>query len=207
MNRCVIVGGAGINNYPRIKNKLQSDDFYVVCDCGLKHIESLDIVPNLIVGDFDSHEKPDTGVETIVLPREKDDTDTFYAVKEAIKRGYADFLLIGAIGDRLDHSLGNVSILMYLDSLGFKGEISDDYSDMEIVSDGASVSDEYEYFSLIAVGGEANGVVIKNAKFPLNGESIAPIYQYGVSNETLPGKTAKISLESGKLLLIRVDAG
>lgn len=30
--------------------------------------------PNLIVGEFDSHENPQLDVETIVLPCEKDDT-------------------------------------------------------------------------------------------------------------------------------------
>lgn len=50
--------------------------------------------PGLIVGDFDSHENPHLDVETIVLPCEKDDTDTVFAVKEAMKRGYTDFLLI-----------------------------------------------------------------------------------------------------------------
>ena len=64
----------------------------------------------------------------------RDDTDTVFAVKEAIKRGFDDFLLIGVVGARLDHTLGNVSSLLYLDSLGKKGYIIDDYSEMEIVS-------------------------------------------------------------------------
>ena len=135
MKRCVVVGGADINNYAFIRKKLRSDDYVIFCDSGLKHLEHLHVCPSLIVGDFDSHENPHLDVETIVLPREKDDTDTVYAVKEAIKRGFDDFLLIGVIGARLDHTLGNVSILLYLDSLGKKGCIIDDYSEMEIVSD------------------------------------------------------------------------
>lgn len=39
------------------------------------------------MGDFDSHNNPNLDVETIVLPCEKDDTDTVFAVKEALKRG------------------------------------------------------------------------------------------------------------------------
>ena len=69
-----------------------------------------------------------------MLPCEKDDTDTVFAVKEAIKRGFDDFLLIGIVGARLDHTLGNVSSLLHLDSLGKKGYIIDDHSEMEIVS-------------------------------------------------------------------------
>lgn len=134
MKRCVIDGGADINNYEYIKSCLRNDDFIVVCDSGLKHLESLQVNPGLIVGDFDSHDNPHLGVETIVLPCEKDDTDTVFAVKEAIKRGFDDFLLIGVVGARLDHTLGNVSSLLHLDSLGKKGYIIDDHSEMEIVS-------------------------------------------------------------------------
>ena len=83
-------------------------------------------------------------VETIVLPCEKDDTDTLFAVKEALKRGFEDFILIGVVGARLDHTLGNVSILLHLDSLGNKGKIIDDYSEMEIVSkEPAYIDDSY----------------------------------------------------------------
>ena len=89
--RCIIVGGADIQNYNSIQRYLKNDDFYIFCDCGLKHVDSLNVKADLIVGDFDSHSKPETDVETIVLPREKDDTDTFFAIKEAIRRGFDEF--------------------------------------------------------------------------------------------------------------------
>lgn len=205
MKRCVIVGGAEINNYEYIRSCLRKDDFMVFCDSGLKHLEALQVIPGLIVGDFDSHENPHLDVETVVLPCEKDDTDTVYAVKEAVKRGYEDFLLIGVIGARLDHTLGNVSILLYLDSLGMKGIIFDDYSEIEIVSSSpVSIDDSFSYFSLLNISGTAKGVTVENAKYPLQNAQITCEYQYGVSNEVLPGCTAKVSVREGKLLLIKV---
>ena len=204
MKRCVIVGGAGINNYDYIRSRLYVDDYIVFCDSGLRHLEPLQVKPSLIVGDFDSHDNPYLDVETIVLPCEKDDTDTVFAVKEAIKRGFDDFLLIGVVGARLDHTLGNVSILLYLDSFGKKGIIIDDYSEMEIVSnEPAYIEDSYAFFSLLNVSGTAKGITIENAKYLLNNAEITCEYQYGVSNEVLPGKTAKVSILEGKLLLIK----
>ena len=204
MKRCVIVGGAGINNYDYIRSRLYVDDYIVFCDSGLRHLEPLQVKPSLIVGDFDSHDNPHLDVETIVLPCEKDDTDTVFAVKEAIKRGFDDFLLIGVVGARLDHTLGNVSILLYLDSIGKKGIIIDDYSEMEIVSnEPAYIEDSYAFFSLLNVSGTAKGITIENAKYLLNNAEITCEYQYGVSNEVLPGKTAKVSILEGKLLLIK----
>lgn len=205
MKRCVIVGGADISNYSFIRQTLRTDDYVIFCDSGLKHLKQLQVQPSLIVGDFDSHENPHLDVETIVLPCEKDDTDTVYAVKEAVKRGFDDFLLIGVVGARLDHTLGNVSILLYLDSLGKHGCIIDDYSEMEIVSEKpVSVCDRYAFFSLLNITGSANGITITGAKYPLNGGVISCEYQYGISNEVLPGETAVVSVKCGKLLLIKV---
>ncbi len=207
MKRCVIVGGADIYNYEYIKHCLQNDDFFVFCDSGLKHLEPLQVKPNLIVGDFDSHDNPHLDVETIVLPCEKDDTDTVFAMKEALKRGYEEFLLIGVIGARLDHTLGNVSILLYLDALGKNGKIIDDYSEMEIVSkEPAYIEDSYAFFSLLNITGTAKDITIENAKYPLYHAEITCEFQYGISNEVLSGKIAKITIGEGKLLLTKIFA-
>lgn len=204
MKRCVIIGGAEIGNYEYLRKVISREDYIVFCDSGLRHMDRLNVRPSLIVGDFDSHENPHLEAETIVLPCEKDDTDTVYAVKEAVRRGFTDFLLIGAIGGRLDHTLGNVSILLYLDSIGRKGMIIDDYSEMEIVSSApAQISDRYAFFSLLNITGRARGVSIQNAKYPLEDAEITCEYQYGISNEVIPGKTAVVSVRDGKLLLIR----
>lgn len=205
MKRCVIVGGADINNYEYIKSRLHNDDFVVFCDSGLKHLESLQVKPGLIVGDFDSHDNLRLDVETIVLPCEKDDTDTVFAVKEAVKRGFDDFLLIGVVGARLDHTLGNVYILLYLDSLGKKGYIIDDYSEMEIVSkEPAYIDDSYACFSLLNISGTAKEITLENAKYPLDNAEITCEYQYGISNEVLQGKIAKVSIKIGNLLLVKI---
>ena len=114
MSRCVIIAGADIKDYNWVNEHLKEDDFFVYCDSGLKHLEYIKHEPDLIVGDFDSHERPDTDIETITLPCEKDDTDTFYAIKEMLKRGFNDFVLVGVIGNRFDHSMANISALLML---------------------------------------------------------------------------------------------
>ncbi len=205
MRRCVIIGGADIGRYDRVRGYLRQDDFYICCDSGLKHRAGLGVVPDLIVGDFDSHENPHLDIETIVLPCEKDDTDTVFAVKEALKRGFEKFLLVGVIGGRLDHTLGNVSILLMLDAQGKKAVAVDDFSELEVVSgQSAQIEDRYPYFSLLNISGTARDVTIRDAKYPLEGAEITCEYQYGVSNEPLPGKTAVVTVGRGRLLLIKV---
>lgn len=205
MKRCVVIGGADIGRYDRIRTYLQEDDFFICCDSGLKHQNGLCITPNLTVGDFDSYENPHLDIETIVLPCEKDDTDTAFAVKEALKRGFQDFLLVGMIGGRLDHTLGNVSLMLMLDTQGKNVKVLDDCSEMEIVSDKpAHIEDRYPYFSLLNISGLAQGITIRNAKFPLTDAEITCEYQYGISNEVLPGMTAEVSVKNGRLLLLKV---
>ena len=205
MQRCVIVGGAGIREYQRIRESLRGDDWFVYCDGGLKHVQELGREPNLIVGDFDSHEQPATDTETIVLPCEKDDTDTVYAVKEAVRRGFRDFLLIGVTGERFDHTFGNISLLLYLDSLGIPACILDDYSEMSIISRGtAEVKEDCSWFSVLNISGTAKGITIRGAKYPLTDGEITSEYQYGISNEVLPGETVRVSVREGRLLLVKV---
>lgn len=201
----MIIGGADIGRYDRIHSYLREDDFYICCDSGLKHREKLSINPNLIVGDFDSYKNPHMDVETIILPCEKDDTDTVFAVKEALSRGFQDFLLVGVIGGRLDHTLGNVSLLLMLDAQGKEAMALDDFSEMQIVSDQpVQIEDCYAYFSLLNISGTAQGITIKNAKYPLAEAEISCEYQYGISNEVLPGKYAVVTVKQGRLLLIKV---
>lgn len=205
MARCVIVGGADIEDYDRLRAALYDTDYYIFCDSGLKHLEPLGVLPDLIVGDFDSHPVPHLPVETIRLPRKKDDTDTMFAAREAQRRGFTEVLLLGVIGRRLDHSLGNVAILYYLAGQGITGKIRDDYSELELVEkETAYVPDSYPYFSLLNLSGLARGVTIRHAKFPLEDAEIPWDYPYGVSNEPLPGETAEITVQEGKLLLVKV---
>ena len=187
--RCVIVGGAKIRDYERARSYLRDDDYVIYCDCGLSHMEGLGAKPSL---------------KTITLPVAKDDTDTVYAMREGMKRGCKEFLLLGVIGSRLDHTLVNAYILTSLENRGCHGIIIDDHSEIETVSSMAEVDDSYPFFSLVAMEGDARGVTIRNAKFEIEDAVIGPDYQYATSNEPLPGKTAEIIVKDGRLLLIRI---
>lgn len=210
MKRCVIVAAGEIRDYERAKTFLQPDDFFIFCDGGLAHAEGLCCVPDVIVGDFDSCDADilsdyQERSEIVRLPREKDDTDTLFAVKLALERGYCDFLLLGAMGGRFDHALGNVSILLYLQGLGKKAVLADDYSQMQIVaSEPLYIEDTCSYFSVLTVAGDVSGVNIKNAKYPLENARLSADFQLGISNEVLPGKTAEVSIASGRVLVVIV---
>ena len=212
MKRCVIISAGEMHDYERAKTFLQKDDFYIFCDGGLAHAGALGIKPDVIVGDFDSCEQDDLewwrsdgSCEVVQLPREKDDTDTFFAVKLALERGFSDFVLLGAMGGRFDHALGNISILLYLFEHGAGAVLADDYSYMKVCgSEPLFIEDKCSYFSVLTVAGSVSGVTIKNAKYPLADASLSCDFQLGISNEVLPGKVAEVSVKSGRVLVVVV---
>ena len=210
MKRCVIVTAGEIRDYERAKTFLQPDDFFIFCDGGLAHAEGLCCVPDVIVGDFDSCDADilsdyQERSEIVRLPREKDDTDTLYAVKLALKRGYNDFLLLGSMGARFDHAFGNVSILLYLDGLGKKALLADDYSFMKVAGrKPLLIEDNCSYFSVLTIAGNVSGLNIRNAKYPVENASFRSDFQLGISNEVLPGKKAEVSVEQGRVLVVVV---
>ena len=201
--RAVVIAGGEIISYERVRSFLKPEDYYIFCDSGLFHKEGLNVEPDLIIGDFDSHEKVDTGSEIITLPEMKDDTDSLSGVKLALKRGFKDFLLLGMTGRRMDHTLCNLYLLSYIKSHHGRALIVDDWSEMEVVEkEEVFISDSYAYFSLIAWKGKCEGVNIENALYPLSSAVIEPEYQYGISNEPLKGGS-RVWMEKGSLLLIK----
>ena len=207
MNRCVIVGGAEIKNYGLMKNSFSPNDFFIYCDCGLKHEKNFGVSPDLVIGDFDSYTQPENFNNVIVLPCVKDDTDTIFAVKEGIKRGFEEFLLVGVTGGRQDHNLGNIYALLMLAMENKKALIIDDYSEIKIIkpNETEKIKFGWKFFSLINISGTAKGITIRNAKYNLEDAEITPEFQYGISNEVLSHeKDAEVFLKEGYLLLVCV---
>lgn len=112
--RCVIISAAPDPDIPFIKNNIKEDDFIICADAGYEAALLAGLRPQLIVGDFDSAERPQIDIPVIDLPVHKDDTDTMSAVKQGLKRGYRSFLLLNALGGRIDHTFANFSALAYL---------------------------------------------------------------------------------------------
>lgn len=156
-------------------------------------------------GDGSPGSNGDRPPEIIQLPWEKDDTDTFYAVKEALKRGFTQFLLLGVIGQRFDHSLVNISVLLYLKERGAQATIVDDYSEMQLVgAEPVRVSKDCANFSLLCVAGDVSGVTVTGAKWSLDNAQIKTSYQYGISNQVEAPEGAVVCVREGVLLLVIV---
>ncbi len=202
MKRCVIIGGGEIADPQFLKDNITDGDFVICCDAGYLHAKRSGITPHLIVGDFDSADVPDTSVETIVLPCEKDDTDSFFAAKEGLKRGFTQFLLIGVTGGRLDHTFAAISIIEFLQNADACGQIIDKTTRIRVCRDTITVNAGCRYFSVFA-NGFAKGVCISGAKYNLDNAEIYSRYQYGVSNEVV-SDFATVTVGQGTLIVMEI---
>ena len=65
--------------FDRLINPLEKGDIVIAADGGVKHTQTLGIMPDIILGDFDSLGYVPQGSE--LHPVEKDDTDAMLAAK------------------------------------------------------------------------------------------------------------------------------
>ena len=116
MSNAVIITSY-IEDFSGIKDVLNSEDYVICADGGWDIATELGILPNLLIGDFDSIKSPlPDGIETIKFLPEKDYTDLDLAIRTAVEKGYSHLTVIGGIGGRLDHTIANIQLLSHYDS-------------------------------------------------------------------------------------------
>lgn len=207
MTRCIIVGAAYESDVSYMRNHINPDDYIISADAGIEKLIKIGILPNLIVGDFDSYkDNLPKYIETLRFPMCKDETDMFCAVKEGIKRGYNSFVLFGGIGGRLDHTMANLCVLEYLSDKGCNNLLLNEKNRVFIMGKGERVvqGSKGEYVSVFPFGASNCNVSYKGLKYKLDKRILysnigsGPM---GVSNSFL-GKEAKIIVNAGKALVI-----
>lgn len=164
-------------------------DLVLAADAGYRTCQSLGIVPDLLLGDFDSMDQPEDFPNVLRVPVEKDDTDTMLAVKTTLDRGCGTVHLYGATGGRrLDHTLANLQALLYLRRRGARGYLHDDcflWTVIENESFTIQRTVEEGLFSAFCLGDRAEGVDETGFQYPLRDAVLTPDFPLGVSNHIL----------------------
>ncbi len=200
MGICFIVGAGECYKLDFIK---KDGDFVIAADGGCIRLEQCGIVPDLIIGDFDSAETVPSGDNVIRLNPVKDITDMNAAVKVGIERGYTEFHLYGACGGRVDHTLANIQLVAYLAQNNFKAYIHDKDNVITAICD-SSISFDASYSGYVSVFSHTDkciGVSIKGLKYTLENAELSNNFSLGVSNEFI-GIKSKITVEKGTAIII-----
>lgn len=202
MNRCVLLCASPFTDINFVNSQITPDDFIVCADGGYSLAQKLSIVPNLLVGDFDSIESTDNlkAEEIIELPKFKDDTDTVFALKTVISRGFKDILILGGTGGRLDHTLANLSVLKFLYENNCKCTIKDPRQTIFYTEDEFSFNSPNKTVSIFAFACESSIITLNNFRYPLDKYKLMANMPLGISNVTLD--TSILKVHSGGVLVV-----
>lgn len=211
MKYLLVSGGTVSEGFVSEVIKKGGYDVVMAADSGMDFLYRVGILPDIIVGDFDSvtpetlnffwtHEQ----IEMCMLKPEKDDTDTEFAIREAIRRGADDITIVGGTGTRLDHVLGNIALL----GIGLEEKISmeilDEHNRIRMVDQPLTIRREEQYgkyLSLIPVTEQVTSVTLRGVKYPLSDYTMGGFNSLGISNEIVEDE-ACIRFSEGKLLVI-----
>lgn len=183
-------------------------DYVIAADRGYDSLMVYGVNPDLVVGDFDSLGEVPNHPNVIQLPAEKDDTDMVFALRQGLDLGYRRFVMLGGVGGRLEHTLGNLQLLDWLASQGAQGFLAGEKTVATAVRNGtltfpAAMSG---YLSVLCNSGTARGVTLRGLKYPLERYTMTGSFPLGVSNQFL-GQPASVSVEDGCLLLLWEEKG
>ena len=199
MSRFVILLGGDLVVTPRLRRQIAGARF-IAADSGMKHARALGIVPELWVGDFDS-----AGSELMLdyahVPRQtyladKDATDGEIAVKEALRLGASEFVLIGGLGGQSDHATAHLGLALHLAQSGHRCFISNGNEEAYPLIAGSHDFDFGAQSRLsIIPWSDITGLNLTGVKWPLSNKTLALGASFTMSNVALG--PVKLSFASG----------
>ena len=206
-NICYIVGAMSLT--PDLRPYPLQGDYVIAADRGFDSLAAYGVMPDLAVGDFDSLGHRPHHPNVIQLPAEKDDTDMLFALRKGLELGYRRFVLLGGVGGRLEHTLGNLQLLDWLARQGAQGFLAGEKTAATAIRDGGRLTFPREIqgtLSIFCNSGTAQGVTLRGLKYLLERRTLTGDLPLGVSNQFL-GEPAQVSVERGSLLLLWEERG
>jgi thiamine pyrophosphokinase len=189
--------------------ELGKADLLVAVDGGAEALTETGLVPALLVGDMDSvtaetrEALEGRGVEVLLLPVAKNETDLEAALRLAVERGADEITVYGALGGpRLDHLVGNLLLMSAPWLSGVTVRMVDDRHEAFLVhGDVVFGGQPGDLVSLLSLTPAVEHVRTEGLLYPLTGETVFQSSTRALSN-ALTGPEARVTHGKGVLLLI-----
>jgi thiamine pyrophosphokinase len=208
VKRIIIFANGELADLQKARSLLQPNDYVICADGGTRHARTLDVKPDLIIGDMDSIEKAqlqklqEGDVSLELFPHDKNETDLELAINRAVELNPEQIVIIAALGGRLDQTIANISLLTDLRLSKLDIRLDDGVEEIFFCrNQGQVYGSRGDILSLIPWQGAVSDVETTNLKWPLRKETLYPDKTRGISNE-MTGHTASISIGSGLLLVV-----
>jgi thiamine pyrophosphokinase len=196
---------------------LEGAELVVAADGGALCAETLQLRPDLVVGDGDSLQAAAverlarSNIPFAMVSPDKDQSDLELAVRESVSRGAGEVVILAALhGDRIEHSVANLLLLALPELAQVDVRLVDERSTVRLLSasaDGTASAAALhgragDFVSLFPWAGTAEGVTTEGLRFALRDAALPPGPSRGLSNEFI-GDTATVGLRSGRLLIVQ----
>lgn len=190
-NTWIVTGGNISKEF--LKEQYKAGEVLIAVDRGLEIVDALGIVPQHILGDFDSvdkeilrkyEERADVKIHPYIP--EKDDTDTELAIKLAIQLESMNIIILGGIGSRMDHVLANIHVMTQALGQNIPCMIEDEKNRIRLIDRNIKLKRKEiwgKYISLIPFTEKVTGVTLRGLKYPLEKATLEIGKGIGISNE------------------------
>ena len=213
--RALIVANGSVGENETYAEALQADDLVIAADGGTLIALKLGLQPQVVIGDLDSLppemrvELAERGCQFVTHSPRKDETDTELAVRYALQAGAQEIVLLGATGDRLDHTLANILLLGMPELEHVPATVVAGNTQAWLLRGGYEL--EFggkigDIVTLLPLGQDAIGVSTHGLEWPLRDDALRFGPARGVSN-VMTAPEARVRLREGCLLVLRLTAG
>ncbi len=208
--KALVLAGGEIRVTEALKRLAREAAWVIAADAGLRHAAPLGVMPQLVVGDFDSVSPEELAryphVPQERHPPEKDRLDLELALHRALARGATHVSVIGSLGGRLDQTLATVLIAARLREEGAYISLYGTESTVHFMRSGDALALELKpgrLFSVLSLRDESV-MSIENARYPLRGYPLAFGVGLGVSN-IVAQTPLKLKLERGLVAVVLLE--
>ncbi|WP_160197357.1 thiamine diphosphokinase [Senegalia massiliensis] len=206
--RILVIGGGKFIKEDIAKSIINECDIIIAADGAGKYLYDLDVMPDILAGDFDTLERnildfyKRKKVNICEFSPIKDKSDLELSIDLAIEYNPKEIIIIGALGTRMDHSLSNIMLLFHVLDKNINVKLIDNNNEIIPIKDEIIIdSGKYEYVSLLPIFDDLSGVELKGFEYESDNLYIKKSSTLGISNKIKKDK-ASIKIKSGKGLVI-----
>lgn len=206
MKRCIIIANGKSPSKKVVEYFYKKEFNTIICaDGGANSVKKLGIIPDFIIGDLDSISLSTLNYfkdkSTIIQIKRQNDTDVEKCLKFAIKKKFNEVVLLGVTGDRLDHTICNLGIVIKFFSK-IKIYLTAENSFLTPINNDTIMKSKIGETISIYAFDKKNRITSIGLKYRLNKTSLPFGVRESTSNVSI-SKKVKLKVNGGIIFVIR----